>query len=164
MAWTWKKCHCTMWVKLALKGNIKRYIFPKMKRIVFRSFWSLCIAMCLDRWKPHLVMEHDTLSPSSTTFWEKLMFNFWKWKERCLTNSRHTRPWWKIKPTWRSKPYSSITKESLCPKTLMTFCVNVKSNNKQVHLTQHNKMELWNKPTRPSWGALKTWFVHNDLN
>jgi hypothetical protein len=30
-----------------------------------------------------------------------------------------------------------------------------KFNDKQVHLTHHNKMELQNEPTRPSWSALK---------
>jgi hypothetical protein len=32
-----------------------------------------------------------------------------------------------------------------------------------VHLTHHNKMELWNEPTRPSWNMLEAWFVHKDL-
>jgi hypothetical protein len=32
-----------------------------------------------------------------------------------------------------------------------------------VHLTHHNKMELQNEPTRPSWSALKAWFVHKDF-
>jgi hypothetical protein len=66
------------------------------------KLWNLCIVMCADWWKPHLVVEHDTLSPSSMTFREKLMFTFWKQKERCLTNSKHTRPWWKMKLAWRS--------------------------------------------------------------
>ncbi len=160
LAWTWNKCHCTMCVKLALKATIKGHIFLKMKRPRLRSFWSLCITMCLDWWRPHLIMQHNTLSLLLTTFQEKLMFTFWKQKERCLKNSR---PWWRIKLAWKSKPCDSIMKESLCPKKLMTFCVNVESNNKQVHLIHHNKMELWNQPTRPSWGALKAWFVHNNL-
>jgi len=40
-------------------------------------------------------------------------------------------------------------------KSLMTFCMNVESNVKQVHLTHHNKMELRNEPIGPSWNALK---------
>jgi hypothetical protein len=80
-----------------------------------------------------------------------------------LTNSRHTRPWCKLKPAWRLKPCDPTTKEKLCPKNLMTFCVNVESNDKQVHLTHHNKMELWNKPIGPSWSVLEAWFMHKDL-
>jgi hypothetical protein len=75
----------------------------------------------------------------------------------------NSKPWWKIKPTWRSNPCDPIMEENLCPKILMIFCVNVESNDKQVHLTHHNKMELWNEPIGPSWNALKTWFVHKDL-
>jgi len=40
-------------------------------------------------------------------------------------------------------------------KKLMTSCMNVESNNKQVHLTHHNKMELWNELIGPSWSALE---------
>ncbi len=163
MAWIWKKCHCTMCVKLALKAKIRRHLFLKMKQLGLPSFWNLCIVMCADRWKPHLVVEHNILSPSSTTFRKKLMFTFWKQKEKSLTNSSYTRPWWRIKPTWRSKPCDSIMEENLCPKHLMIFCVNVESKDKQVHLTHHNKMELWNEPIGPSWNALKAWFVHKDL-
>jgi hypothetical protein len=43
--------------------------------------------------------------------------------------------------------------ENLCPKSLMTFCVNVESSDKQVHLTHQNKMELRNKPIGPSWSV-----------
>jgi hypothetical protein len=46
--------------------------------------------------------------------------------------------------------------ENLCPKSLTTFCMNVESNDKQVHRTHHNKMELWNEPIGPSWNALET--------
>ncbi len=45
------------------------------------------------------------------------------------------------------------TEENLCPKSLMTFCMNVELNVKQVHLTHHNKMELRNEPIGPSWNA-----------
>ncbi len=121
MAQIWKKCHCTMCVKLALKENIKGHLFLKMKRLGLPSFWNLCIAMCANQWRPHLMVEHDTLSPSSTIFQKNLMFTFWKQKAKCLTNSRHTRPWWKIKPAWRSKPYDSTMEENLCQKSLMIF-------------------------------------------
>ncbi len=36
----------------------------------------------------------------------------------------------------------------MSPKSLMTFCVNVESKDKQVHLTHNNKMELWNELIR----------------
>jgi hypothetical protein len=134
-----------------------------MKRLGLPNFWRMCIAMYADRWRPHLMVEHDTLSPSHPTFWEKIIFIFWKQKERCLTNSRHTRPWWKIKLTWRSKPCDLTMEKKLCSKNLMTFCVNVECNNKQVHLTHHNKMELQNEPIGPSWNVLEAWFVHKDL-
>ncbi len=68
MAWIWKKFHCTMCVKFAWKENIKGHFFLKMKQQGFLSFWNLCITMCGDRWRPHHVVEHDTLSLSSTTF------------------------------------------------------------------------------------------------
>jgi hypothetical protein len=97
------------------------------------------------------------------TSWKKFMFIFWKRKERCLTNLRHTRPWWKLKLTWRSKPCDPIMEENLCPKNLMIFCVNVESNDKQLHLTHHNKMGLWNEPIGPSWSVLEAWFGHMDL-
>jgi hypothetical protein len=151
----WKKCHCTMCVKLALKANIKGHIFLKMKWLRLPNFWSLCIAMCVDPWRPHFKVEHDTFSSSSMIFHETFMFIFWKWKKRCLTNSRHRRPWWKLKSTWKSKPCNSTIEENLCPKSLMIFCVIMESNDKQVHLTHYNKMELGNKPIRPSWSVLK---------
>jgi len=53
------------------------------------------------------------------------------------------------------KTLHSTTKENLCPKRLMTFCMNVESNDKQVHLTHHNKMELKEK-LGSSWSALET--------
>ncbi len=162
MAWIWKKCHCTMYVKLALKANIKGHLFLKMKQLGL-SFWNLCIAMCANQWRPHLIVEHDTLSPSSTTFRKKPMFTFWKQKEKCLTNSRHISPWWRIKPTWRSKPCDPTTEENLCPKVFTTFCMNVEFNEQQMHLTHHNKMELRNEPIGSSWNALETWFMHKDL-
>ncbi len=152
-----------MCVKLALKANIKGHIFLKMKRLRLPSFWSLCIAMCADQWRPHLVVEHDSLSPSLTTFQKKIMFTFWKRKEKCLTNSRHIRPCWRIKLAWRLKPYNLTIEHNLCPKSLMTFCMNVESNDKQVHLTHHNKMELRNEPIGPSWSAQKAWFLHKEL-
>jgi len=44
----------------------------------------------------------------------------------------------------------------LCPKSLMTFCVNVESNVKQVHLTHHNKMALQNELIGPSWHCVRS--------
>jgi hypothetical protein len=44
---------------------------------------------------------------------------------------------------------------NLCPKHLTTSCMNVESNNKQVYLTHHNKMELWNELIGPAWSALE---------
>jgi hypothetical protein len=80
-----------------------------------------------------------------------------------LTNSRHKRLWWKLKPTWRSKPCNLTMGENLNPNFFMTICVNVESNNKQVHFTHHNNMELRNKPLKPSWNVLNASFVHKDL-
>ncbi len=130
MAWIWKKCHCTIRVKLALKVNIEGHLFLKMKRLRLRNFWNLCIVMCVNQWRPHLVGKHDSLSPSSMIFWEIFMFTFWKWKERCLTNSKHTRVWWIINSAWRSKPCTLTMKKNLCLKKLRTFCMNVESNDK----------------------------------
>ncbi len=146
-----------------IENKHQRTYFLKMKWLRFPSFWNLCIAMCADQWRPHLMVEHDISSPSSMTFQEKLMFTFWKQKEKCLTNSRHRRTWWRIKPTWRSKPYNSTMEENLFQKSLMTFYMNVESNDKQMHLTHHNKMELQNEPIGPSWSVLEAWFVHKDL-
>jgi hypothetical protein len=119
--------------------------------------------MCADQWRSHLAMEHNTLSLLSMTFWEKLMSPFWNPKERCLTNSRHTRSCWRMKLAWRSKPCNLTTEESLCPKSLTIFSVNVESNDKQVLHTHHNKMELRNKPIGPLWSTLGTWFMHKEL-
>jgi hypothetical protein len=54
-----------------------------------------------------------------------------------------------MKLAWRSKPCNPTTKESFCPRSLMTFCMNVESNNKQVFFTHRNVMESWNEPMGP---------------
>jgi hypothetical protein len=48
-----------------IEVNVKGHLFLKLKQLGFWSFRSLCIAMCADWWRPHLVVEHNTLSPSS---------------------------------------------------------------------------------------------------
>jgi hypothetical protein len=53
------------------------------------------------------------------------------------------------------KPCDLTMEENLCPKCLTTSCMNVKSNDKQVHLTHHNKMELRKEPIGPSWSVLE---------
>jgi hypothetical protein len=54
------------------------------------------------------------------------------------------------------KPCDLTMKENFCPKSLMISCMNVESNDKQVHLIHHNKMELQNEPIGPSWSAFET--------
>jgi len=53
------------------------------------------------------------------------------------------------------KLFNRTMEQNLCPKSLITFCMNVESNDKQVHLTHHNQMELWNEPIGPSWSVLE---------
>ncbi len=128
MAWIWEKCHYTMCVKDALKANIKGHLSPKMEQQGLQKNWRLCIPMCASQWKQHLLVEHDTLLHSLMTF-RKHMFIFWKSRNKCLTNSKDTRCWKKMKQAWRSRSCNSTMEENLCPKNLMCFWVNVKSNN-----------------------------------
>ncbi len=135
-----------MCVKLALKANIKGHFFLKMKWLRFPNFWSLRITMRADPWRPHFKAEHNTFSSSSMIFHETFMFIFWKRKERCLTNSKHRKPWWKLKSTWKSKHCNSTREENLCPKILMIFCVIMESNDKQVQLKDVNYVFLKERP------------------
>jgi hypothetical protein len=54
------------------------------------------------------------------------------------------------------KPCDPTMEENFRPKSLTTFCMNVESNDKQMHLTHHNKMKLWNEQIGPSWNVLET--------
>jgi myosin-crossreactive antigen len=51
------------------------------------------------------------------------------------------------------KTLQSDNKGEFVSKSLKTSCMNVESNDKQVHLTHHNKMELRKEPIGPSWTA-----------
>ncbi len=88
------------------------------------------------------MVECDTFSLSLMIFQEKLMFIFWRPKEKRLKNSNNTRRWWRTKLVTKSKSHDLRTEENLCPRNLMHFLRNVEFSDKQMCPIPHNKMVL----------------------
>jgi len=118
MTWIWKKCRCIAFVKDAWKENIKEHHFSRTKQQGLHNFWRLCTLMCASQWRLHHMVERDTFSLSLTIFQGKLMFIFWRSKEKRLKNSNHTRCWWETKLVTKSKCYDLTMEENLCLRSL----------------------------------------------
>jgi hypothetical protein len=142
-----------MCVKLALKANIKGHLFLKDEASRASKLLEL--------------VHSDVCGPMKTTsrggaryfvtfiddFSRKTHVYLLKAKGEVFDKFKANKALVKNQTGMRSKPCDPTTEENLCPKSLTTFCMNVESNVKQVHLTHHNKMELRNEPIGPSWNA-----------
>jgi hypothetical protein len=53
--------------------------------------------LCVSWWRQHLAVEHNILLSSLMIFQEQHMFILWNPKEMCLTNSKDTRCYWRMK-------------------------------------------------------------------
>ncbi len=86
MAWTWKKCHCTMCAKLALKANIKGHVFLKMKQLGLQSLWRLTYR-CLQTNEQNIL------------WWSTIFCHFPWWlfdKNSCIAFENKRRGVWQI--------------------------------------------------------------------
>ncbi len=110
-----------------IKGKHQSTSFPKDG---LHNFWRLSTPMCAGQWGLHRMVERDTFSHSLTISQGKIMFIFWRQKEKPLRNSNNTRHWWRTKLVTKSKCYNWTTNENLCPRNLMHFLRNVEFNNK----------------------------------